>query len=748
MKRLYKILISACVALVLAVQVSWLTSCNDDMAAENYYTFTGEMMSDYLNNREDFSLFRRIVERSGNMSLLAARGTSTFFPATNAGVEAYLAEAGYASVEDIPVKYCDTLVKACFIENKPLYTYNMEPVQQESNALSLPIIIVTSDTLVDGSGVPLSVINSRARIINSMKNDSVDNGVIHPVDRVLVPNTTIGSTFLQQRCADFTIYYEALRRTNLVKALEEFRDEDYEVWKNDYRQFRSGIKSGGVFNEADIGKAGYDYMARRPDHLDAGFTVFVVPDKVLYEKYPEYFSASNSLDENVEGLFELAKTKYDDNLSAEIFGLDDIDPRTGLTNKEACWNLDSLESPYNPLHLFMSYHVLDRLFESTNVMVNAYGVNYYTPKNSTADRTDYFDLANPTEWVSTLLDFTLLKIEKVYYAVDQNVGHSGDFYLNHCTGVEASDNPSGEYRKGAHVTQPDNNFSINCAYYYLDDVIAYDADTRDNVMNTRIRMDMSTVWPELTNNHIRLAGDMRQEYSAALDNTEETENYYIPSGYLKHTDVSENTIFFVQRPKLPWWNVGGDEFNFLGTSYDITFRLPALPPNQTYEVRMGYAGMLDRGIAQIYLGVDDKTPDPVGIPLDLRYQATDPAVGGIFKDDNTTDLNENEWEENGQTMKNNWYYRGPTSLYTYGGNVSNLASPIVTGTAASQSWMCYNRYTYRRKLCDVTPEPGRHNTLRIRSVWVAGNSGCFMIDYIEFVPHTICGVGGLGENGK
>ena len=257
-----------------------------------------------------------------------------------------------------------------------------------------------------------------------------------------------------------------------------------------------------MFNESQLGTAGNKYYARRPDHLDAGFTVFVVPDKVLYDKYPQYFSASNSLDENVEGLYELAKTKYDDQTSAQIFGLNDIDPETGLTNKEACWNLDSLENPYNPLHLFLSYHVLDRLFESTDIMVNPYGVNYYTPKNSATDR---FDLADPTEWVSTLLDFTLLKIEKVYFAVDTRVEHSGDFYLNHCTGVEASDNPSGEYRKGAHVTQPENNFSINCAFYYLDDVIAYDADTRGNVMNTRIRMDMSTLWPELTNNGIRLA---------------------------------------------------------------------------------------------------------------------------------------------------------------------------------------------------------------------------------------------------
>ena len=36
-------------------------SCNDELPADSYYTFTGEMMSDFLKNHEDFSQFRRIV---------------------------------------------------------------------------------------------------------------------------------------------------------------------------------------------------------------------------------------------------------------------------------------------------------------------------------------------------------------------------------------------------------------------------------------------------------------------------------------------------------------------------------------------------------------------------------------------------------------------------------------------------------------------------------------------------------------
>ena len=62
-----------CTVLLLTVQMSLFTSCNDDLAADSYYTFTGEMMSDFLKNREDFSLFKRIVERAGEMDFLSSR---------------------------------------------------------------------------------------------------------------------------------------------------------------------------------------------------------------------------------------------------------------------------------------------------------------------------------------------------------------------------------------------------------------------------------------------------------------------------------------------------------------------------------------------------------------------------------------------------------------------------------------------------------------------------------------------------
>ena len=53
-----------CIVLFLTTGANLFSSCNDDLPADSYYTFTGEMMSGFLQTREDFSLFRRIVERA------------------------------------------------------------------------------------------------------------------------------------------------------------------------------------------------------------------------------------------------------------------------------------------------------------------------------------------------------------------------------------------------------------------------------------------------------------------------------------------------------------------------------------------------------------------------------------------------------------------------------------------------------------------------------------------------------------
>jgi hypothetical protein len=690
------------------------SACDDNMDASHYYTFTGETMSDYLSNREAFSMFRRIVERAGHMEYLGARGSHTFFPPVNEGVQKYLDDHGYASVEDIPIEYCDTIVKVHLIENMVHYTSVFGVETQYTNALDLPLIVKSTGDTVDASGLALSIINNSSAVINILKNDTVENGVVHPVTNVIVPNTSFGKELLTENSDGCKIYYTALLRCGLLDSMQTYIDPVYEAVKDNFPPFIKNIISGGDFNAG-----GNKYTAKRPDFRKMGYTVFVVPDEVLYAKYGQYFSPDKTIDENVDALYELACEKYKDDMSKQIFGIDEEKERL-------YWNKDSYESRHNPLNIFMSYHVLDRLFNSRDIMINCWG--------------HISNFINPTEWVSTMLEHSMIKLEKVYRREEErDVDFHGEIYLNHSTASKYNG-----YSKisGAHVTAPTgvkDYMSINCAFFYIDDVLAYDEVMRNRVMNTRIRTDMYTVFPELTTNNMRMHGNYRLAHGyTAEDNTETGKNgfnYYMPQGYLKNVDFNGDAVFFVMRPKLGFWNLGGDEINFLGSTYDVRFRLPAVPPG-TYEVRIGYTGMADRGIAQLYL--DDV---PQGIPVDLRFAADDPRVGGIYG----VDLTDEELAENNRTMKNNGFYRAGRGIYM---EYFSLAEKNPYPTYSSSVGRTADKIApiHRRKVGDVNVMPGQHHTIRFRSVYTLGNAGCFMLDYLEMVPIEISGAGGLGED--
>ena len=700
-----------------------LPACNDDMPTASYYTFTGETMADFLQRREDFSLFRRIVERAGRMDFMGSRGARTFFPATNAGVETFLQEKGYSSVEDIPEAYCDTLVRTSIVE-RIIYTYDLPATSQENNELDLPLIFETSGDTVDAQQMALTIINRRSAIVNEMKNDSVENGVVHPVDRVIVPSTSLGSTLLDENHADFEIWYEALRRTGLTDSLYRYRDEAYEQTKKNYEPFTQSMRIG---NE--------DYVAKLPDHRYSGFTLFIVPDKVFYEKYGDRFSEDMSMDEKIDALYDLAVEKYDDTESANIFGLNKTDPATGQTLKQRYWNRESLTSRHNPLNMFLSYHILDRLFSSTAKLVNTYGVNTAA--------------VNPADWVGTLLDFSTIKLEKVYASVDPTVEHPGGFYVNRCHGTQYNDH---QQVRGAYMTVPaQENFSLNVAYYYLDDVVAYDTDMRNITMNTRMRIDFQLLWPELTNNNMRLCGNPLKEYNSGDNSEEGTEgggfNYYLPPGYLKNISFSENTLFIVKRPIIYWSNYQGDDVALMGTSYDVTFQLPNVPPG-SYELRLGYCALDSRGIGQVYVdGVAQ------GLPIDMRDKADAANIGGLYngwngtrseKDGANGIYSEEELQENARIMKNNGYYSAPRGAYFFLGYLGSVSSPAYDPTKCI---IFYNQNDLlRRRICQVQVQPNRHHTIRIRSVLSSATSGSFSLDYMELVPMNICGPGGTGED--
>ena len=105
---------------------AFTVSCSDEPLPENYYTFTGEMVSDYLQNRpEEFSEFIAILQRSGMYGMMATYGSYTCLAPTNAAVEEYLHSRGLTSVDQLTKEECDTLSWNHIIDDDAYFTTDL-----------------------------------------------------------------------------------------------------------------------------------------------------------------------------------------------------------------------------------------------------------------------------------------------------------------------------------------------------------------------------------------------------------------------------------------------------------------------------------------------------------------------------------------------------------------------------------------------------------------------------------------------
>ena len=95
MKKFFVLLLAASL-----VTVSFV-ACSDDPDEEHLYTITSEYAADFIRNREKFSEFTEIVQRSNMMDLLGTYGSYTVFAPTNEAVDEFLHGRGLTSVSQL-----------------------------------------------------------------------------------------------------------------------------------------------------------------------------------------------------------------------------------------------------------------------------------------------------------------------------------------------------------------------------------------------------------------------------------------------------------------------------------------------------------------------------------------------------------------------------------------------------------------------------------------------------------------------
>ena len=556
----------ALMALAAFMATGSMTSCSDEPDSQYFYTFTGEMLSDYISNRKQYSEFKYIVEKADLMDLLSTYGRYTCFLPDNKAVDEYLQSKGIPCVDSLSVADCDTIARTHLVQNMYstfemvldfLPTYNLQgrylatkPIVDENGNAVIQIEgnahIIFSDTLPDG------------QIIH--QNDSVENGIVQPVNKVIEKSNCYIADILRDN-PNIKLFYEALVATGVRNEIELIEDVTYSKNQPKYK-YRSHVHS-------EVGWV--------PEKKKYGFTAFVEPDSIYRAKFEEYGIDTSKGD--LHALYDLAVKLYD-----PVFGSGDELHRDDL--KEG-WKFENLMDSINPLKRFIRYHIMNRYVPGTNKLTSM-----EIPEHGKYPFGFDATLVNPTEWYTTLLPHTMLKIEQLSKNKREDVngkalpvdiwGPDADKKLGHFVN-RRYESPEYEYR-GSYVDgtveKTPNHDALNGHYFYVDDLVVFSKEVRDVVQNMRIRMDFSTVFPEIMTNDMRLKGNYDQDDNNDVpDDSEQPKNgknRYFPMGYLENVKFNTNCHLVYRRPHWEFWSWQGDEVNLFG-DYDFTFRIPPVP---------------------------------------------------------------------------------------------------------------------------------------------------------------------------
>ncbi len=553
-----------------------LVSCSDDPGVENYYTSTSQYAADYLQSNGQFSQYVQILERAtgekGNLrliQLLGSYGAYTVFAPTNDAINTYLASKGLSSVAELPKEDCDTIALNSIIENAYFTTDVNDGTYPETNMLDQYLTISSQSEEGEG-GVPNLVmyVNTDARIIHA--DDSVSNGVVHTINKVLFTSTEFISDFLEKD-PNCTLYNAALKATGVDLLLTDYIDASYSVgsdsidWTNDALVVPTATESDNV---------------AYPEKRYYKFTMFVCTDQVLKDKYN-----ITTLDDLRLKAHELYDPMYPDDK-----------------------NITDEKDRRNALNRFISYHILDR-YASYYSLTCVDGAQSTLAINWNRRKWDISD------WYETMMPYSILKCSFPN-------GSQAGLYINR-RGVQSRADERGVFVRGAKVMPTSEmgvtNTCLNGIYHYIDDIIAYDQNTQQVVLNERLRIDASTLSPDFMTSEAR--GHYTKSsyengkyglYDQTTNHTNRNTCLGFKAGFVKNFKYDNNTHLHVRPRVLSFWSYQGDEVTILGI-FDFKVKIPPVPVG-TYELRLFTCVEFEsRGIIQVY--IDDI---PQGIPFDMR----------------------------------------------------------------------------------------------------------------------------------
>lgn len=699
-------------AFTLCLSGAVMQGCSDDIDESNRYTFTGETVVDFLENRsETFSDFIYILNRavigresSGSVKhLLSTYGSYTCFAPTNEAIQRhlYVQDSTYwadkalldqgllsekdfhdtgihsPNLEELSDSMCAEIAKNHILEKGYLTTELAEGAFPEPNMNDRYITLYwVADTVTGNVSVKL---NDSSIIIDG--DNEVENGVVQIIDQVLSPSTALLPDLLKSYDELFGLMSEALSVTGVDELIRETKRNDCEGLYGTTFQ-REWQKSNGIS------------IAKIPETHYVKFTILAIPDVIFKENGIETFAQ----------LVNFANEWYGEKYYSDV-------------------DYDDYTSRNNPLNRFVSYLVIDRSLQYSGGFVqdniklkNGFDSELSNGADKLVDRYDYFE---------TLLDNGRpLKVTKPY-SMPADESLANQIVINYgqnkgatCRNIDMRNHinvkviPVSEFKTLVETEIDFKQEAINGMIHPINKLLVYNNDEmKGNVLYERMRWNFMSFFPELTNNNIRWAygtDDAKWCY------------YMVPDGYCERIkfNSAESHMYYLyphSGSSSSWADYQGDEIITAGM-YDFEYRIPHVPAGN-YELRLGTCLCDSRGVAQVY--VDGKV---TGIPVDLRTEAASELVRQRFAFVLDSDLDDEEAiEEDDKARRNRGWMKGPASAFVNSGKTTLRDS-----------------YNSARLIIGTFSLTDGDHWIRFKNVMEGDNTVAeFMHNYFEIVPKGI-----------
>lgn len=355
--------------------------------------------------------------------------------------------------------------------------------------------------------------------------------------------------------ARVTLFRQALQLTGLADTLKTCEYAGYKTPKEQKYYYK-------VFQWNEVAW----YNAERLK----SFTVFAETDDVY---------AANGIS-NIDHLKAYAKQIYDEAYPEDAAISDPTDRR-------------------NSLNRFVAYHILPH--------GNSYWYLTYYDGLMTDKYTDT-DLTDIATWYATMMPHASLKC---CYPM---AGDDSGLYLNR-RGLKDGPDKYGKQVRGAIILagegegkDPFTQRAYNGFYYYIDRILAYDQQTREDVLGSELwRVDFKTISPDIMNNAEDLRGnylvddDLNKPDARVIPHNGRNRVYQWNCIENIQSDLTKANAGIIARrahAANPVWQ--GDEMDVLGDFCPITIKLPPLPAGE-WEVRMGVYAHERRPDVKVYL---------------------------------------------------------------------------------------------------------------------------------------------------